>query len=199
METQRDVERRGRSLRRRDHSRKKTRGQSASSRRSRSSRHSESGHKSRSRRTSHSHHRSKSRRRREMERGSESRTSLPLQLKVAPLSPRSHEPVCTTGCVNMADAIPQAPRNEEPAYVGGCVKYDSVLDAVLHFIWARFEKAVDDDKTHMEGYEIHTGVTGEDCVRTRNPRKQQQQQERRKRRVREPSLFVTVSGPDLDG
>jgi hypothetical protein len=95
----------------------------------------------------------------------------------------------------MSDAIPQSPRNKEPACVGGCVKDNSILDAILHFIWARFEKVVDDDKTHMEGYEIHAG---EEYDRTRTTRKQQQYKERKKRRLREPSLVVTVPGPDPD-
>lgn len=86
-----------------------------------------------------------------------------------------------------------SPRNEESACVGGCAKNDSILDAILHFIWARFEKVVDDDKTQMEGYEIDAG---QEPDRTRSIRTKQQQQERKKRRFREPSLVVIVPGPD---
>ena len=96
----------------------------------------------------------------------------------------------------MSDAIPQSPRNKESACVGGCVKDASILDAILHFIWSRFEKVVDDDKTQMEGYEIHAG---EEVDRTKSIRKQQQQQERKKRRLRESSLVITVPGPDPEG
>lgn len=173
MERQHQDERRGRTLSRRDSSRKKDRGHSASSRRPRSRR-SRSSH-----RRSHGDRHSRSLSRRNEVKDPQS--PRPFQLEVMPVS---SEPPCVGGCVDALEPLP----DKEPACSGGCVRDESIIDAFLNFLWGRCA----DDLTQMEGYEIHTDAAG-DRHRTKTRLRKQHQQARS---LREPHLRITIPGSE---